>query len=95
MPNETHKKMLEALIKANMPPIVLNASYHIIFRKYDLKIVKSYELQRGDLRLISFSAKEFVTGLSDGQWMELLQAYQTLIGVVEYAKNHNIERAVV
>lgn len=92
MLNQTHKQILETLLKENNSIVDTNQDVHVIFRSTRLLLVEGHKLRIGDIRLMSFSVKSMKTGLSDYQWNELLRKYQTLIGVIEYAREFNVQR---
>ena len=76
---------LMVFLKKNIPLVVLKSTYFVVLRKAKMIIVKSNDLRVGDIRLILIDGDELVKGLSDTQWTEFVQKYNTLKSIVKFA----------
>lgn len=90
MNNDELKKILTSFIERSIPPVVLHHTFFIVFRDTNLMLITADKLRIGDIRLLSLPAKDLVTGLSDGQWTELITKLRTLMNIVVFAKNNNL-----
>jgi len=72
MTNLELREKLTKFINDKRPLCCLNQTYFIILRTTKLEIVSGANLRLGDIRILNFEAKDFVTGLSPDQWTTLL-----------------------
>jgi len=72
MTNLELRKKLTMFIDKNRPLCCLRKTYFVILRTTKLQIVAGDHLRLGDIRILTFEAKDFVTGLSPDQWTTLL-----------------------
>ena len=72
---------LAAFLNSNRPFCCLKGSYHIIIKHRKLQVVKSHELQMGDIRLLQIEVEDFVKGLSPLQWTTLIQKVTQLSAI--------------
>ena len=78
MTNIELRQKLTKFLEVNRPLCCLKKTYFIILRTTKLQIVTGADLRIGDVRVLNFEAKDFVTGLSPDQWTTLLSKCSVL-----------------
>jgi len=80
------REKLEAMLKRQMPAILHNCDYFIVFRNAKLLLLAAGQIRIGDIRLLQFDPRDLPCNFSDEQWFELCSkciSLQTITDAVE------------